>query len=145
LAKLIEETIQHLSYMDIQRKIRTIITDSCNQTIRSDKNRITVILNNLLSNAYRYHNYNQSDPIIEFATEKKGDKIFITVRDNGYGIPDEHKQKIFDMFYRASEISEGSGLGLYIVKETLEKLGGSITVDSKIGEGSAFIFSIPSL
>lgn len=145
LAEIIEETIQHLSYIDVQRKIRTIVTDSCNQNIRTDKNRFNVILNNLLSNAYRYHRYNQDDPFIEFTAEKKEGKIFITVRDNGYGIPEEHLQKVFNMFYRASEISEGSGLGLYIVKETLEKLGGSITVDSKIGVGSAFTFSIPSL
>jgi len=143
LTKLIDECVQHLSYMDTQRKICTIITDSCNQTIRTDKNRIKVILNNLLSNAYRYHNYNQNDPFVEFTTEAKEGKIFITVRDNGYGIPEEHLQKIFNMFYRASEISEGSGLGLYIVKETLDKLGGSITVESKAGVGSAFTFSIP--
>lgn len=143
LAALIDETVKHLSYMDVHQKIRTTVTARCNLNIRTDKNRIKVILSNLLSNAYRYHKYNQDSPIIEFDAEKKDGQLFITVRDNGYGISEEHQQKIFDMFYRASENSEGSGLGLYIVKETLSKLGGSISVNSKLGVGSAFTFSIP--
>jgi signal transduction histidine kinase len=97
-----------------------------------------------LSNAYRYHNYNQDGPYIQFTAERKNEFIFITVRDNGWGISVDHQEKIFDMFYRASEISAGSGLGLYIVRETLEKLGGTITVESSLGVGSAFTFSIPT-
>jgi signal transduction histidine kinase len=143
LNKIIQEAIDNLSYIDINRKIKIEIDASCNQYIKTDVNRFTVIINNLLSNAYRYHNYNQESPYIKFAAERKDGFVFITVRDNGWGISEEHQKKIFDMFYRASEISAGSGLGLYIVKETLEKLGGTITVDSSPGVGSAFTFSIP--
>lgn len=141
---VIEETVSNLSYIDINKKINVRIDSSCNRTIHTDVTRIKIILNNLLSNAYRYHNYNQENPTIQFTAAEREKFIFITVRDNGWGISEEHQKKIFDMFYRASEISEGSGLGLYIVKETVEKLGGTITVKSSQGEGSAFTFSIPN-
>jgi signal transduction histidine kinase len=67
----------------------------------------------------------------------------IQIEDNGIGISDEHLPKIFEMFYRASEKSQGSGLGLYIVKETLEKLKGSIHVKSSHGHGSVFSVEVP--
>jgi signal transduction histidine kinase len=144
LDELITETVQSLSYLDIHKKVRVAILSNCQVSMRTDINRFKVILSNLLANAYRYHKYNQEDPLIEISTEKKNNALHITVRDNGQGIPAEHQQNIFDMFYRASEISEGSGLGLYIVKETLEKLGGSIRVESTLGVGSAFTFTIPA-
>lgn len=144
LNEIIREAINNLSYIDINRKIKIDIDASCNQCINTDTTRFKIIINNLLSNAYRYHNYNQESPFIRFTAERKDGFVFITVRDNGWGISEEHQKKIFDMFYRASEISAGSGLGLYIVKEALEKLGGAITVDSSPGVGSAFTFSIPT-
>jgi signal transduction histidine kinase len=144
LSELIQATICNLSYIDINKKVRITVDPSCNRYIHSDVTRIKIILNNLLSNAYRYHNYNQENPVIQFTTSEREGFIYITVRDNGWGISEEHQNKIFDMFYRASEISEGSGLGLYIVKETVEKLGGTITVKSSQGVGSSFTFSIPN-
>ena len=144
LNELIQNAINNLSYMDINRKVRIDIDASCNQRINTDTTRFSIIVNNLLSNSFRYHNYNQDDPFIKFTAEKKDGFVFITVSDNGWGISEEHQKKIFDMFYRASEISTGSGLGLYIVKETLEKLGGTITVQSGAGVGSSFTFSTPT-
>ncbi|HLT71941.1 MAG TPA: sensor histidine kinase, partial [Cyclobacteriaceae bacterium] len=64
--------------------------------------------------------------------------------DNGQGIPKEHMDQIFNMFYRASENSEGSGLGLYIVKETLAKLVGTIHVESEMYKGSSFRVELPA-
>ncbi|MCE2959012.1 MAG: HAMP domain-containing histidine kinase, partial [Flammeovirgaceae bacterium] len=67
----------------------------------------------------------------------------VEVRDNGIGIDPVHISNIFDMFYRASEKSTGSGLGLYIVKESLEKLRGTITVESTPAAGSRFTVTLP--
>ncbi|HTJ51004.1 MAG TPA: ATP-binding protein, partial [Cyclobacteriaceae bacterium] len=64
--------------------------------------------------------------------------------DNGVGIGKQHQDDIFNMFYKASHLSKGAGLGLYIVKETLEKLGGTISLESEIGFGTAFRVSIPN-
>ena len=71
------------------------------------------------------------------------DNFQLILEDNGEGIRTEFQDKIFDMFYRASENSKGSGLGLYIVKEMIEKLNGSIKVNSIYGEGSQFVIELP--
>ena len=65
--------------------------------------------------------------------------------DNGKGVHPEHLENIFDMFYRATDDSQGSGLGLYIVKETVEKLQGNIQVQSVPREGTTFTLVIPNL
>jgi signal transduction histidine kinase len=67
------------------------------------------------------------------------------VSDNGRGIHPEHIDNVFEMFYRATEDSQGSGLGLYIVKETVEKLQGTIYVRSTAREGTTFTLEIPNL
>lgn len=72
-------------------------------------------------------------------------KRFLFVLDNGIGIAPMHVNNIFKMFYRADEKSRGSGLGLYIVKETVEKIKGTISVVSEYGKGSTFTVIIPSL
>ena len=69
----------------------------------------------------------------------------IIVKDNGIGIDRKNIGKIFDMFYRVSETSIGSGLGLYIVKETVDKLSGKINVESEKGVGTTFQLNIPNL
>jgi signal transduction histidine kinase len=68
----------------------------------------------------------------------------ISVSDNGIGIDEELQPKIFNMFFRGTNQSKGSGLGLYIVKEAVEKMNGTIQVQSRRGAGSEFIIAIPS-
>ena len=70
-------------------------------------------------------------------------KVTINLKDNGIGISKESIDRIFDMFYRASANSYGSGLGLYIVKEVVKKLKGKVHVASVVGEGSEFLLEIP--
>ena len=109
----------------------------------SDKSRLKVILSNLISNAVRYHDGRKDSQYIRLRYESMPMGFCLRVEDNGQGIAEEYHQKIFDMFYRGNESSKGSGLGLYIVKEMLEKLSGSITLDSKPGRGSSFTISLP--
>jgi signal transduction histidine kinase len=109
----------------------------------TDDNRLKVIVNNLVANAIRYHALLKPTPFIQIKACQKDDEYLLSVEDNGQGISDEHKDKIFNMFYRASENSEGSGLGLYIVKETLTKLHGKVMVDSTLYEGSTFSIFLP--
>ena len=109
----------------------------------SDKSRLKVILSNLISNAIRYHERRKENQYIRLCHAVSGQGFYLKVEDNGQGIGPEYHQKIFDMFYRGNESSKGSGLGLYIVKETLEKLSGRISLDSKPGKGSSFTLSFP--
>ncbi|MGM0580772.1 MAG: PAS domain-containing sensor histidine kinase [Bacteroidota bacterium] len=111
----------------------------------SDLTKIRIILNNLISNSIKYRK-NLEDEFsyinITIETSEKGAEIII--EDNGEGIPDDKLQKIFDMFYRASENSEGSGLGMYIVKNVIKKLNAKIDVQSKEGEGTKFVIHVPN-
>jgi signal transduction histidine kinase len=97
-----------------------------------------VILNNLMTNAVKYHNLNQPNPYIRVSFKRVRNAVEIAIQDNGMGISKESLPKIFDMFYRASSNTEGTGLGLYIVQEALSKIKGIILVDSLVGKGSTF-------
>ena len=108
-----------------------------------DKTRLTVVLNNLISNAIKYHKHDRKNQWIKVSVHPSDNTLNIIISDNGLGINKEKQLKIFDMFYRGTEISKGSGLGLYIVKETIEKMNGSIRVESEEGEGTAFIVTLP--
>ncbi|MEL7001328.1 MAG: HAMP domain-containing sensor histidine kinase [Bacteroidota bacterium] len=109
-----------------------------------DKKRLEVILNNLVNNAIKYHNIEQDHPEVIIRVIFDGNNVKVTVKDNGTGIPKHHQGQVFDMFFRASEQSQGSGLGLYIVKESLEKINGTIQVFSEPGIGTEFVVIIPA-
>jgi len=111
--------------------------------IESDKNRMQVIISNLLSNAVRYHDSRKNKQYIRLHYQANGSVFSIMVEDNGQGIAKEYHSRIFDMFYRANEMSKGSGLGLYIVKEALMKLSGSIQLDSTPGVGTIITIRLP--
>ncbi|QOI96338.1 MAG: HAMP domain-containing histidine kinase [Flammeovirgaceae bacterium] len=110
--------------------------------VYTDKRRLSIVLNNLLSNAIKYHR-KTSDALVKVAAQIEDTDLKIEVSDNGQGIPADRLGKIFDMFYRGTEQSKGSGLGLYIVKETVEKMGGVIRVTSEFERGSSFIIKLP--
>ncbi|HMP98731.1 MAG TPA: HAMP domain-containing sensor histidine kinase [Cyclobacteriaceae bacterium] len=112
--------------------------------LTTDLTRLRIILNNLINNAIKYAD-KQKESFVKIKALEEGDYIVITIHDNGHGIKDEHLNKIFNMFYRASEKSKGSGIGLYIVKESLEKVGGKIAVESTYGKGSTFTMHIPHI
>jgi signal transduction histidine kinase len=109
--------------------------------ITTDRIRLSVILSNLIGNSIKYHDYEKPDPFIEVGVDVAAETIYI--QDNGSGMKPEHLDKIFNMFFRASDRSAGSGLGLFITKETVHKLGGAIKVKSVAGEGSIFLVTIP--
>jgi signal transduction histidine kinase len=105
---------------------------------------LTIILNNFISNGIRYFDPAKSLPFIEIRMVVDEKEAQITIEDNGIGIKEEEVENIFKMFYRASESSKGSGLGLFIVKESVDRLGGKITVASKLGKGTKFIVTLPN-
>jgi signal transduction histidine kinase len=142
---LANSAIEDLAYLDNENKLEKTVSVNGSASFYSDKTRIGIILNNLLSNAIKYYNPNEPTPAVNISITHTDKHATIRVTDNGIGIKDEHQENIFKMFFRGSERSKGSGLGLYIVKETVEKLGGTITVQSKISKGSTFEVVLPSL
>jgi signal transduction histidine kinase len=95
------------------------------------------VLNNLITNAIKYQNLN-AESLVKIKTSRNSNELSIEIQDNGIGIADELQPKIFEMFFRATELSSGSGLGLYIVKEIIDKMNGTISVKSTLSEGTVF-------
>ncbi len=124
-------------------KVTKIINVDQDRPFYSDPWRIKVILNNLISNAIRYRN--GKDPVINIDVVIKNKKAVLTVEDNGRGISKDHLNKVCDMFYRATDDGAGSGLGLYIVREAIDKLHGEIKIESEEGKGTKVIFEVPQL
>ncbi len=140
---LITEVFDKLSYLDGINNVTKEIVIEQNCPWYCDKNRLIVLFDNLISNAFLYRDI-KKEPFIGISVHVFAEKISIKIEDNGLGIVPEHVKNIFNMFYKASSLSEGPGLGLYIVKETLEKLNGEISVDSKLGLGTIFEIELPN-
>lgn len=114
------------------------------ESVASDKFLLKVIFSNLISNAIKYQSKSDGhQPFIKITSHRRDEYLIIHIEDNGEGIAKEYKGKVFEMFYRASNASTGSGLGLYITKEAVEKLNGQIEITSEVGVGSTFVVSIP--
>jgi two-component system, sensor histidine kinase and response regulator len=109
----------------------------------SDAITIKIVLNNLLSNAFKFQRKNAADKFVDVNVEVNKDKATIIVKDNGIGIHENHINNIFGMFYRATSEQPGSGFGLYNVKDGLNRLNGTIEVSSAINEGTTFKVIIP--
>ncbi len=143
LHNLVNDIIEGLKFSvenDIIKIQNLIATDL---QINTDSTRIRIVLNNIVSNAIRYHDKYKDDCSIIIKEKITDNKIVIQVKDNGVGIPKAYQDKIFNMFYKANENSSGSGLGLYIARESLNNLGGTITAKSQHGVGSTFSITLP--
>ena len=111
----------------------------------SDALRVKTIITNIFSNAIKYQDLQKQNPFIKIATRITHDYCEISIADNGIGIEEEYKDKIFDLFFRATDKANGTGLGLFIVRDTVQRLNGSITVNSVVGQGTTFFVKIPNL
>ena len=142
-----EEVIQEISgghmFIDEAKGLKLQIEIHQDIKFISDKRRINVILNNVISNAIKYRDASKGNPFVYILVHCSKENAIITIEDNGIGIADKEKEKIFEMFYRATALSSGSGLGMYIVKETIEKLGATIHIESELGVGTKITVTIP--
>jgi len=141
---VLDSIVQDIKYYTHSDKVELYRSFEDDFTIETDSKRLNIVLSNLITNAVKYHNFNQEDqPFIEIKAEKKDKHYELRVSDNGQGIPDEFHDKIFNMFFRAHQGIEGSGLGLYIVVDTLKVLQGEISFTSKVRKGTEFIVKLP--
>jgi signal transduction histidine kinase len=143
--RMVEDSFERMKYMDGSDQISKTISIDSKGPLFTDPYRLSVIINNLVSNAIKYRDVNKSQSTIAIEAKVTDAKLSVVFRDNGIGISEDYINKIFDMFFRATDRSEGAGLGLYIVKETVDKLHGDIFVESVIGEGTTFRIDIPNM
>ncbi|MCK5702267.1 MAG: GHKL domain-containing protein, partial [Cyclobacteriaceae bacterium] len=144
IKKEVNDVFYDLKYLDKGGQIEKGVVNYDDRHFITDGRRLSVILKNLVSNSIRYHDLSKNAPFIKVEIVYRTNNAVITVSDNGIGIDDDHIDNIFKMFYRADEGSKGSGLGLYIVKETIDKLKGKIEVSSEITKGTTFTITLPS-
>ncbi len=133
----------HCSDQPNFKKIKFKVKNRVDDPIYSDEKLVEIFLRNLIQNSIKYFDKDCENPTIEIFLETLGGEVCIKIKDNGIGIPRANQKKIFDMFYRGTEQSNGSGLGLYIVKNAVEKLGGRISCTSELGKGSEFTVYLP--
>jgi PAS domain S-box-containing protein len=144
--ELVSDIVRDLRFMNAGNSNVAITIDVNEKAILySDKSRIKMVVSNLLANALRYHDPQKPNPFVNILIQPHDTGIIISIQDNGIGISRDNHEKIFDMFYRASVMSEGTGIGLYIVKETVQKLNGTITLKSEPGIGSDFKVYLPAI
>jgi two-component system, sensor histidine kinase and response regulator len=113
-----------------------------NEAFRGDAMSMNIILNNLLSNAFKYQKKDRADKNVELNITVDAGELTMCIKDNGIGISGNHIGDIFNMFFRATSQDVGSGFGLYNVKDALIKLNGEIKVDSILDEGTTFTVKI---
>jgi len=139
---LIQGIIGKISPQNENLKVDVSFSD---KTFISDIEVIEIALINMLENAFQFQKMESNLHKVKVILEKQDGFVKITVEDNGVGIPKEYQQRMFEMFFRASESSQGNGLGLYIVKKAVEKLNGEIVVESEVNNFSRFIIMLPAM
>lgn len=144
LKELTLEIFESLRFMDPGHLIVKEVICQENCQVVSDERRLKIILSNLISNSLKY---TQSDapepPYVKVYISRNHKSFLMRIEDNGVGVEEDKQSKIFNMFYRATHLSKGSGLGLYIVKETVNILQGQIRFESTFGKGSQFEIRLP--
>jgi PAS domain S-box-containing protein len=143
----IEETVHqcfaqmayHPAYNRIQQNI-----EIKNYDFYSDLQRFNEIMRNLISNAIIYSRKGHDESYVRVNVQVDAKECRILVEDNGLGIPEDYQKRVFEMFYRANDIVEGSGIGLYIVQQSVLKLGGKVSLQSKVNQGSTFTIVLPN-
>jgi len=140
--KVLEEVKESFINIPSFKDFRIEISIKQDRNFYSDEKMIYSIFQNLIENAFKYRDVNKGTQALFVRIEVDKQKSVIEFTDNGLGINKDLKDKIFDMFFRASELSGGTGLGLYLVKMAVEKIGGRIQVETELNKGSTFTIVI---
>lgn len=144
-SRLIKDVFDSQAYSNSADDMHLDIQITGNSAIYNDEFRFTIIMANIISNAIRYRNPKAEKSFLRFEICLSSSQAELIVKDNGIGIGASHLANIFQMFYRANSKVSGSGLGLYIVKEAIHKMNGTISVSSEEGIGTIFTLQIPNL
>ncbi len=144
LKELINRCIDHLRYLDGYDEIAQDVEIMGGPIFFNDEYRMSVALTNVISNGLKYQDRSKAKRFLNIVASITPDTVKILVKDNGLGIHENLLPKVFDMFYRANENSQGAGLGLYITKEVVEKMGGTLDIASELYQGTTVSLTLPN-
>lgn len=144
-SEIVNNSLNDHSFMNNAQSIAKKVAVNQYEKFISDSRRISIIVNNLVSNAIKYADHSKPNPELSMNVTVVDNMATIEVSDNGIGIEEQHLDKIFTLFYRVTNSMTGSGLGLYIIRETVEKLGGYIIINSKKGDGTTIKVMLPNI
>ena len=143
--ELITPVVERIEF-DIQEHKVDLKIQKNMPTIRCDRIKMAEVFLNLINNGIKFSSKNEKkDPVIEVGYEDKGDEHRFFVKDNGIGIEPQYHEQIFGIFKRLHDNSEyeGTGAGLSIVKRVIDDHNGRIWIESELGKGASFVFTIP--
>jgi len=143
LHDLLTDVIQAYTFSPLMKNAEVSLVVPKDFTLKSDPELLSTILQNLLENSLKYYDAKKALNKVIFKAEQRTEGVFISVCDNGRGIPHDQQAHIFDMFSRVHEDAQGSGLGLYMVQNALKKLHAKVTVESAEREGTCFLLHFP--
>lgn len=144
LGVFVRELVFELQFQEESRHVDFKIEIDDRVELPADAVRLRVILMNLMNNALKYRDPKKGKTEIRVAVVVEPQTVRICVEDNGLGIDSQHLPRIFDLFYRAHPQKNGSGIGLYLVKEATVRLGGEVIMESELGHGSRVTIVLPA-
>ncbi len=144
LEEMVEGIFNQYQFIEGRENILKEVSIEQKSVFLSDVRRVQMVLTNIISNAVQYFDPVKKNPFIKVDILVDGEKAGIRIEDNGVGISEQHLNRVFDMFFRASEDSKGSGLGLFIVQETIKILEGKIEISSVELTGTTFTIELPN-
>lgn len=143
LNEVISKIISSFENLPEYAKIKWEFNLDHNDEVSLDRSLINNIFQNLIINAIKYQDANKDKSLVKITTKRLAEEFMVQIEDNGEGIPESLQRNIFDMFFRGNTKSSGTGLGLYIVKNAVEKSGGRIILESEENVGSIFTIYLP--
>lgn len=143
--KMVSDLLSHFQIFPGFNNLKSEIQIIQKETFFSDATLLFFIIQNLIENSITHQDESKGQPFLKISIDVKNDFAVIKISDNGLGIEKEYHEKIFEMFFKVNLESTGSGLGLYMTKNNLEKLNGTIHVESDPGVGSTFTVKIKNL
>ncbi|MFM9027210.1 MAG: sensor histidine kinase, partial [Bacteroidota bacterium] len=142
LKELFESTFDDLKY-SCPENFKFELSIHGKTILRSDRYRVNTIIKNIIGNSVKYYNQKQKNPGVSVTINNEEGTATLIIKDNGEGIPEKNLPKVFDMFFRGTSQVSGTGLGLYICKEIITKLGGDIGITSQVNIGTTVTITIP--
>jgi signal transduction histidine kinase len=142
-SNMIDACINSFESLPNFANVRFTIRIQPNLEFYSEWTLLNAIMQNLIENAIKYST--GDSPYVEIRVREEEEFVVLEVEDNGQGIPVNHQSKIFEMFFRATNNASGSGLGLYILKRSVDRLKGTIELKSQVNKGSTFTVKLPRL